>query len=85
MSKGHRNRVQVEIPGTPEKYQPGGLPGWEMVGVVTDAEGTGALVKSEASGLYCRANDGRVRSLPQQKVLAAISAPAMGPVTGEAT
>lgn len=45
---------------------------WEVIGTITDAEGTGALVRNTRTGVYCRANAGALRSLPQRKVEAAL-------------
>lgn len=74
MSRAHRSRVTVEVPGRPDLYQLAPLPRWELVGTVTDADGTGALVRNLHTGVYCRANAGVLRSLPQVKVLAALDA-----------
>lgn len=72
MSRTHRSRVSVDIPGRPRLYQLAPLPGWEIIGTVTDAMGAGALVRNLHTGAYCRANAGVLRSLPQAKVLAAL-------------
>lgn len=72
MSRTHRSRVTVEISGKPALYNPTALPGWDVVGTVTDAMGTGALVRNQDTGVYCRANAGSLRSLPQKKILAAL-------------
>lgn len=74
MSRAGRSRITVERPGKPGLYQLAALPGWEVVGTVTDADGTGALVRNAATGVYCKANAGALRSLPQHKVAAALSA-----------
>lgn len=74
MSRAHRGRITVEVPGKPGLYQTAPLPGWEVIGTVTDAEGTGALLRNERTGIYCRANAGAIRSLPQRKVQAALDA-----------
>lgn len=76
MSRTHRSRVTVEVPGRPGLYQLAPLPGWQVIGTVTDADGTGALVRNLHTGAYCRANAGALRSLPQAKVLAALEAAA---------
>lgn len=80
MSRAHRSRLTVEVPGKPALYLlPAGMPpGWEVIGVVTDADGTGALVLNKATGIYCRANAGAIRSLPQRKVEAALDGIAHG-------
>lgn len=75
MSRAHRSRVSIERPGKPGLYQLAPLPGWEVVGTVTDSDGTGALVRNVATGIYCRANAGAIRSLPQRKVEAALDQP----------
>ena len=72
MSRTHRSRVTVEVPGKPALYQLAPLPHWEVIGTVTDADGIGALVRNKATGIYCRANAGAIRSLPQGKVQAAL-------------
>ena len=74
MSRAHRGRIAIETPGKPCLYQLAQLPGWETIGTVTDAEGTGALVRNIRTGVYCRANAGAIRSLPQRKVEAALAA-----------
>lgn len=74
MSRAHRSRIAVDVPGRPELYT-GTLPlGWDVVGTVTDADGTGALLRNHRTGIYCRANAGALRSLPQSKVEAALNA-----------
>lgn len=72
MSRAHRSRITIERPGQPGLYQLAALPGWEVIGTVTDAAGTGALVRNARTGVYCRANAGALRSLPQHKVAAAL-------------
>ncbi len=74
MSRIHRGRLTIESPGKPGLYLPAPLPGWEVIGTVTDAHGTGALVRNSATGIYCQANAGVLRSLPQRKVEAALNA-----------
>lgn len=76
MSRGKRSRLTVESPGVPGLYQLAPLPGWDLIGVVTDADGSGALVRNQRTGVYCRANAGAIRSLPQRKVLAALESQA---------
>lgn len=75
MSRAHRSRLSVDIPGRPTFYLlPAGMPpGWEVIGIVTDADGTGALVRNLNTGIYCKANAGAIRSLPQRKVIAALA------------
>lgn len=72
MSRSGRARVTVVSPGKPGLYQSSPLPGWDVCGVVTDADGAGALVRNKVTGVYCRANAGALRSLPQHKVRAAL-------------
>ena len=76
MSRTHRSRLAVDVPGRPAFYLlPAGMaPGWEIIGTVTDADGAGALVRNTRTGVYCKANAGAVRSLPQRKVQAALAA-----------
>jgi hypothetical protein len=59
-------------PGNPALYQLAPLPGWDVIGTVTTSEQTGALVRNQATGIYCQANAGVLRSLPQHKVIAAM-------------
>lgn len=74
MIRVHRSRITIERPGKPGLYQAAALPGWDVLGTVTDADGTGALVRNQHTGIYCRANAGALRSLPQSKVQAALDA-----------
>lgn len=74
MSKTQRSRITVEVPGKPALYNLTPLPGWDVLGTITDADGTGALVRNQRTGTYCRANAGILRSLPQRKVQAALDA-----------
>lgn len=76
MSRARRARLTVEVPGNPALYLPpaGMPPSWEIIGAVTVAESTGALVRNTRTGIYCKANGGAVRSLPQRKVEAALAA-----------
>lgn len=73
MSNNNRSRITVDIPGTPNLYQPHSLPGWEIIGVVSRGEDDiGALVKNLNTGIYCQANNSAVRSLDQRKIKAAL-------------
>ncbi|MBV6748254.1 MULTISPECIES: hypothetical protein [Xanthomonas] len=72
MSRAHRGRLTIERPGKPGLYQLAPLPGWDVIGTVTDADGTGALIRNKMTGVYCRANAGAIRSLHQSKVEAAL-------------
>lgn len=73
MSRQHRGFVTVDIIGKAGLYQHTPLPGFEVLGTVTTSEGTGALVRSNRTGIYCQANAGALRSLPQNKVMAALN------------
>lgn len=76
MGRSHRNRIRIERPGLPGLYlSPSGVPmGWEIIGTVTNGDGTGALVRNTRTGIYCQVNAGAFRSLPQRKVQAALAA-----------
>lgn len=80
MARAHRSRVTVDVPGHPAIYLlVAGLPsGWNVVGTVTTADRTGALVRNQRTGAYCQAVDGSIRSLPQRKVEAALAAVGRG-------
>lgn len=78
MGRAQRSRITVDVPGKPALYNPTPMPGWDVIGTVTDAGGTGALVRNQRTGIYCRANAGAVRSLPQRKVEAALAANSHG-------
>lgn len=75
MGRTQRNRLTIHRPGTPGLYQHAPLPeAWEIVGVVTIGAGeSGALVRNKHTGVYCMANAGVIRSLPQRKVIAALA------------
>ena len=77
MSRAQRGRLAIERPGKPSFYLlPAGMPpGWEVIGTVTDVDGTGALVRNLRTGVYCKANAGAIRSLSQRKVEAALANP----------
>lgn len=62
----------VEVPGMPHRYQATKLPGWKLVGTVTHQGLTGALVRNDQTGIYCQANAGELRTLPQIGVCSAI-------------
>ncbi len=74
MSRARRSHITIVRPGNPDLYlPPAGMPsGWEVIGTVTTAEGTGALVRRKSNGIYARANTDAIRSLPQRKVQQAI-------------
>lgn len=71
MSQG-MNAPTVDVPGMPLLYQSTILPGWEMVGTVTHDGVTGALLRNDCTGIYCLANAGELRALPQIGVRSAI-------------
>jgi len=74
VSRQHRGFVTVDPAGAASRYQGGAWPGWQTMGTVSTEEGTGALVRNIHTGIYCQANAGGLRSLPQRKVLAALAA-----------
>jgi len=43
--------------------------------MITNTEGTGALIRRRPNGIYCRANAGVIRSLPLRKAHEAESPP----------
>lgn len=74
MSRERRSRLSVQVPGIPALYS-NEIPGhWETIGVVETATGTGALVRNAETGIFCQANAGVLKSLPQNKVIAALAA-----------
>jgi len=74
MSRQHRGRLTVDPAGKAGLYQHQPLPDWDVLGTVSTATGIGALIRNKRTGIYCQANAGVVRSLPQRKVSAAIAA-----------
>lgn len=74
MTHDRRSRVVIQSPGKPGLYQPLPLQGWDVLGVVTAGDHTGALIRNHRTGIYCMANAGTLRSLPQRKVIAALEA-----------
>jgi len=84
VSRQHRGLVTVDRGGNARIYQYQALPGWEVLGTVSTAGGTGALVRNLRTRVYCQANAGCLRSLPQRKVLAALDCKA-GVVCNERT
>lgn len=74
MSRQHRGFLTVDPAGKAGLYQHQPLPGWQVLGTVSTSDGTGALVRNVRTGIYCQANAGALRSLPQNKVAAAIAA-----------
>lgn len=75
MSLAHRSRVSVEIPGNQWLYGICTLPSdWEKIGTVTTSQAAGLLVRNTRTGIYCQYCCGAIRSLPQDKVLAALRA-----------
>ena len=74
MSRERRSRLSVQVPGVPSLYS-NAIPGnWEIIGTVTTVNGTGALVRNNKTGVYCQANAGVIKSLPQNKIIAALTA-----------
>lgn len=74
MSTQHRGYLTVDPTGPYLWFNPTPLPGWDPKGTVTTAHGEGALVRNQRTGMYCQANAGVLRSLPQRKVKAALAA-----------
>lgn len=73
MNIQHRGYLIIEPTGG-LFFQPTPLPGWITCGVAETANGRGALVYNRRTGIYCQANAGVLRSLPQRKVIAALAA-----------
>lgn len=74
MAHDNRGRITIEQPGKPRLYQLADIPGWEVIGTVTRAGDTGALVRNLNTGIYAQANAGAIRTLDQRKVLATLQA-----------
>lgn len=74
MSRQRRGFLTVDPAGKAGLYQHQPLPGWQVLGTVSTEEGTGALVLNTRTCIYCQANASVLRSLPQNKVAAAIAA-----------
>lgn len=72
MTHDNRARVHIEQPGKPKLYNPVDLKGFETLGVVTQGDFTGALVRNINTGIYCMANAGVLRSLDQRRIKAAL-------------
>ncbi|AXE33150.1 hypothetical protein [Chromobacterium phragmitis] len=64
--RGHR--IHIEQPGRPRLYQLDDLPGYEVVGVITVAGRSGALVRKRSTGVYSMVNSGMLRQLDQRRV-----------------
>lgn len=74
MAKSHRQFLTVDTAGKHRLYQPQSMPGWDAVGTVMRGNGeVGALVRNCKTGIYCQANAGTLKSLPQNKVIAALA------------
>lgn len=73
MSRAMRGRVAVNLGADASAYQPDPMPGFRIVGTVTDADGTGALGQRISNGDWLRINQGRITRLIQHKVLASIA------------
>lgn len=74
MSAQHRGYLSIYLGGPAGLFQSQPMLGWITYGTVTTAHGEGALVRHRVTGMYCQANEGALRSLPQRKVLAALAA-----------
>ncbi len=75
MTHNNRGRLAVDLDGKWRLYSPSIPVGGVAIGTVTRGIGdTGALVYVPATGIYVQINAGVVRTLPQHKVLAALSA-----------
>lgn len=75
MTHNNRGRLTVRIDGNWRLYTNTIPVNSRVLGTVTRSAGdTGALVLIEATGIYIQVNAGVARSLPQQKVVAALSA-----------
>jgi len=73
MSASHRNMINVDLSGKAGLYQNAPLKNWEIIGTVTRNNfDTGALVRNTKTGIYCQANAGSLRSLPQDKIIKAL-------------
>lgn len=71
--------ITVQL-GAPWRHFSNVAPAYAAVlGTVTrDGIDSGALVRIEATGIYCQLNAGALRSLPQREVVAAIAAARQG-------
>lgn len=68
MNDTENARVIVDLSGKAGLYQHQKLPGWEVLGTVTQGDATGALVRNLNTGLYAMANAGAIRSVDQRLV-----------------
>lgn len=79
MNHENRGRLAVDLNGNWRLYTNTLPRGSRAIGTVSrDGIDTGALVLIEATGLYVQVNAGAIRSLPQDKVQAAISSARTG-------
>lgn len=67
-----RGRVSVEVPGRPQDYQAIPLVGFETIGVVRIGGRAGALLRNTSTGAYEQVNAGKIHTLPQHKIVAAL-------------
>ncbi|MEO2219607.1 hypothetical protein ABGV49_21350 [Chromobacterium vaccinii] len=72
MHKDSSHRLRIEQPGRPRLYQFDDLNGYEVVGVITLAGRSGALVRKYSNGIYSMANSGILRPLDQRRVKMAL-------------
>lgn len=73
MSRAMRGRVAVYLNAHAALlYQAEPMPGFLIVGTVTDADGTGALGQRLSNGDWLRLNAGTITRLHQRKVAAAM-------------
>ena len=72
MRDNHGHRIHIEQPGRPRLYQLDELPGYEVVGVITLAGRSGALVRKYSNGVYSMVNSSMLRPLDQRQVKKAL-------------
>jgi hypothetical protein len=77
----NNKNLVVDVNGKWRLYQPSKLPGWEMLGIITQGlDNTGALARNLKTGLYAQVNAGVIRSLDGRKVAAALGIAGRPPV-----
>ncbi len=68
-TRAKRAKLTLNFVLDPADYQAKDLPGWKFCGCVVEAvDGTGALMKNLETGIYCRANNGKLAPVGQRKV-----------------
>ncbi|WP_434627071.1 hypothetical protein [Chromobacterium sp. CV08] len=72
MRDNNGRRIYIEQPGRPRLYQFDDMPGYEVVGVITLAGRSGALLRKYSNGVYSMANSGILRPLDQRLVKMAL-------------